>query len=195
MSRLLIKLLALALLLGAGPAQAAEPAAGWKDINGVVQRPLSTADHRATVLIFVWHTCPVANSYAPEIERIFREYREKGVAVYLVHVDPDLKEERAKRHAADYGYTLPILIDHQHALVKHTGASMTPEAVVLLPDGSRIYNGRIDNRQAALGKRRPKATETDLRDTLDAVLAGRKLEPRSTEVIGCYVPELPDRKD
>ncbi|NJO56764.1 MAG: redoxin family protein [Rhodospirillales bacterium] len=187
----LLTLMTLLLAL-APPAPAAEsgPTGAFKDINGSTHHPLATSGRKATVLIFVWHTCPVANSYAPEIERIYQEYKEKGVAVFLVHVDPTLKDEKARKHAADYQYTLPVLIDHQHALVKATGATMTPEAVVLLPDGKMIYNGRIDNRQAALGKRRPQATELDLRNTLDAILAGKKLEPRSTEVIGCYVPEI-----
>lgn len=158
-------------------------------VNGGTHKPLATADRKATVLIFVWHTCPVANSYAPEIERIHRDYQDRGVALFVVHVDPDLKLEKAKHHAREYAYTAPVLIDREHLLVRHTGATMTPEAVVLLADGTKIYNGRIDNRQAALGKRRPQATEFDLRDTLDAVLAGKKLEPRSTEVVGCYVPE------
>lgn len=184
---LMTLLLALALH---SPAAAIGPTGEFKDINGGTQHPLATSGRQATVLIFVWHTCPVANSYAPEIERIHQAYKDKGVAVFLVHVDPTLKEEKARKHATDYGYSLPVLVDHAHKLVKATGATMTPEAVVLLPDGKKIYNGRIDNRQAALGKRRTQATEHDLRDTLDAILAGKRLEPRSTEVIGCYVPEI-----
>ena len=53
-----------------------------------------------------------------------------------------------------------------------------------------LFRSRIDNRQAALGKRRPAATVFDLRDTLDAVLAGKPIKPRTTEVIGCYIPDV-----
>jgi hypothetical protein len=162
----------------------------FEDISGAKQHPLDTAGHKATVLVFVWHTCPVANSYAPEIEKIYEDYRDRGVAFYLVQVDPDLKVEKARRHAEDYSYTMPVIIDRKHELVERTGAEMTPEAAVLLPGGELIYRGRIDNRQAALGKRRPAATEFDLRDTLAAVLSGRKLEPRTTKAVGCYIPEI-----
>lgn len=161
----------------------------YADLNGTARHPLATGSHKATVLIFVWHTCPVANSYAPEIERIYEDYKDRDVALYLVQVDPDLKLDKAREHAREYGYQMPVIIDRKHELVKRAGAEMTPEAAVLLPDGELIYRGRIDNRQAALGKRRPAATETDLRDTLNAILAGKKLTPRTTKAIGCYIPE------
>ena len=177
------------LLVGTLSLTGADAKPEFKDLQGVVQRPLDTAGRAATVLVFVWQTCPVANAYAPEIERIYQDYKQRGVALYLVQVDPGLKLEKARQHAQDYGYTMPVLHDPKGVLSQHTGATMTPEAVVLLPDGRKIYNGRIDNRQAALGKRRPKATVFDLRDTLEAILAGKELKPRSTEVIGCYLPE------
>lgn len=183
-------LLLLPLLAGGTlPLGAADAKTEYTDLNGKVRYPLATEGRKATVLIFIWQTCPVANAYAPEIERLYTDYREQGVATFVIHVDPGLKPEQARRHAQDYGYTVPLLLDPKGILAKHTGATKTPEAVVLLPDGKRIYNGRIDNRQAALGKRRPQATVFDLRDTLDAILAGKKIEPRKTEVIGCYIPE------
>lgn len=176
-------------LSGTLPLGAADAKTEFTDLEGKVQYPLATAGHQATVLIFIWQTCPVANAYAPEIERIYQDYQARGVALFVVQVDPELQLEKARQHAKDYGYTMPLLHDPMGVLSKHCGATMTPEAVVLLPDGKRIYNGRIDNRQAALGKRRPKATVFDLRDSLDAILAGKELKPRSTQVIGCYIPE------
>jgi hypothetical protein len=170
-------------------AAAADAKTEFTDLSGTIQQPLATAGRKATVLIFTWQTCPVANAYAPEIEQIYHDYKDRGVAMFLVQVDPDLKRDAARQHAKEYGFTLPVLPDPKNLLAHHTGATMTPEAVVLLPDGSKIYNGRIDNRQAALGRRRPKATVHDLRDTLDAILAGKTLKPRSTTVIGCYIPD------
>jgi len=159
------------------------------DTNGTRQHPLKTNDSTATVLIFVWNTCPVANAYAPEIERIYQQYKKDDIAFYLVHTDPDLTLSKAQQHTREYGYTLPVLIDREHLLVKHVGAKMTPEAAVVLPNGTLVYRGRIDNRQAALGKRRPKATVFDLRDTLDQIVSGATPRPRFTKAVGCYIPE------
>ena len=53
-----------------------------------------------------------------------------------------------------------------------------------------VYRGRIDNVYAALGKRRPEATEHDLRKALDEVLSGRPVAEPRTQAIGCYIPSL-----
>lgn len=187
--KLLPAILSSLLLAVTLPLVAADAKTEFTDLNGKKQRPLDTAPHKATVLVFVWQTCPIANAYAPEIERIYKDYQDRGIAMFLVHVDPDLELEGARQHVKDYGFTMPVVHDPKGILSKHTGATMTPESVVLLPDGKEIYKGRISDLYPSLGRRRPKATVHDLRDTLDAILAGKELKPRTTQVVGCYIPE------
>ena len=71
-----------------------------------------------------------------------------------------------------------------------TGATITPQAVVIRPDESIAYRGRIDNFYAALGRPRRVVTEHDLRDALDAVFAGKPVPKPETQAVGCYIPEL-----
>jgi hypothetical protein len=47
-----------------------------------------------------------------------------------------------------------------------------------------------DNSYAALGKQRSVVTEHDLRDALDAVLAGRAVAKPEVAPIGCYIPDF-----
>lgn len=166
-------------------------AAGFKDINGQLQQPLEQKDKAATVLIFVTTDCPVANKSAPEIERIYEAYRTRKVAFYLVHVDPQLTEAAARDHAKSFGYHCPILIDRQHQLVKYAGATVTPEAAVLSPEGKVLYRGRVNNLQEDYGKKRGTPTRNDLREALDAILAGQPVLHPVTRSIGCYIPDLP----
>jgi hypothetical protein len=51
-----------------------------------------------------------------------------------------------------------------------------------------LYDGRIDDRYYALGKQRPAARVHDLRDTLTAVMAGKRVSKKRTEVVGCFMP-------
>ena len=60
------------------------------------------------------------------------------------------------------------------AIAERAKATVTPQAVVVGPGGIVKYRGRIDNQYAALGKPRRVVTVHDLRDALDAVLAGRR---------------------
>ena len=159
------------------------------DLDGRARSPLVLAGAKANVVIFITNDCPIANSYAPEIQSIVRDYSPGGAAFFLVHVDPDLTVEKAKMHAADFGYGCSILRDPLHRLVSKLEADVTPEAFVLTGEGV-AYRGRIDDLFEDLGKKRRKARTRDLRDALEAVLAGKTVVNPRTAAVGCYIPEL-----
>jgi thiol-disulfide isomerase/thioredoxin len=157
------------------------------DINGIPRFPLKP-EGKASVLFFITSDCPISNSYAPEIQRICSEYGPKQVSCDLVYVDPDLTVADVKKHVKDFGYSnLPAILDSSQKLVKAAGATITPEAAVVGPSGQVLYRGRIDNVYAALGKRRPEATERDLRKALDEILSNKIVSTPQTQAIGCYI--------
>jgi hypothetical protein len=99
-----------------------------------------------------------------------------------------MTDEQARQHSREYGHgAYPKIVDRTHALVKATGAAINPTAVVIRPDESIAYRGRIDNSFAAIGKQRRVVTEHDLRDALDAVIAGKLVAKPETSPIGCYI--------
>ena len=159
------------------------------DINGV-KLSFPAPEKKATLIIFITNDCPVSNGYAPEINRICDEYSGKAVAVVLAHVDPALGAEAARKHAADFAFRCPVLIDSRHALVALTKATVTPEAAVLTPDGKIAYRGRIDDLYVDYGKKRTAPAQRDLREALDAVLGGKDVPHATTQAIGCFIPKL-----
>jgi hypothetical protein len=158
-----------------------------RDVNGVAHKPLQLHDRKAAVFIFVAVDCPISNSYAPEINRIIKDYQDKKIDFYIVYSDPNLPADDAKKHARDYGYTCPALMDHEQALMKRLKAKVTPEAVVVDAKGTVLYQGRIDNWYEDFGKQRYEATVHDLRDALEAILAGKKVATPVTKAVGCPV--------
>jgi hypothetical protein len=158
------------------------------DIDGRKQA-LVQAERKATVLFFLLPDCPVSNAYAPEIQRICADHEAKKVAAFIVHADPDVTADKARKHAKEYGLKCPVLLDPKHDLVKRTGATMAPEAVLLGPDGKVLYRGRIDDWYVDYGKRRGEPSQRDLRNAIDAVLQGNAVATPTTKVIGCYLPE------
>jgi hypothetical protein len=155
-------------------------------VDGSAQRPLNSGAP-ATALIFIATDCPIANGYAPEIQRIVSEYTPRGVAFYLVHVDRQITATQAQTHATEYGYACPILLDRDHQLVSAVGATVTPEAAVIDRNREVVYRGRIDDRYTDFGKRRFEPSQRDLRAALDAVLEGRSVPRAHTRAIGCYI--------
>ncbi|MDR3632187.1 MAG: redoxin family protein [Isosphaeraceae bacterium] len=178
---------------GRGPRESRPPADGppMSDLDGRTWHPLHPEEGtKAQVLFFVTHDCPIANQYSREIGRIARDFADKHVTFLLVHVDPDLSIPEAKEHAKEYEIKLPILFDRDHALVSRVGAAVTPEAAVIASDGTVLYVGRIDDRFGKLGRQRPEPSQHDLRDAIDAVLAGRPVAAKRVEAIGCPIADL-----
>ena len=179
------------LLCIAGGAQATPLTAS--DVDGHKVTLLQDRSRRATVLLFVTNECPITNSYAPEIQRLYLAYTARRIAFYLVYADSDLKPAAVRQHLRDYRLSCPALLDPGHRLVHFTQAAVTPEAVVLSPTGARLYQGRIDDRYLDFGKARFAATAHDLRDALDAVLQGRPIAHPTTRAIGCYISAVPSQ--
>jgi peroxiredoxin len=143
---------------------------------------------RAVALFFIAAECPISNRYAPEINRIVADYATRGVAFYGVHSDQDVGAEASRRHARDYGFNFPVLLDPAQTLANQTGVTLTPTAVILSPAGELLYRGRIDNRYLDFGKYRDAGVKPDLRLALDAVIAGKPVAEKYTKSIGCALP-------
>jgi hypothetical protein len=164
------------------------PAIAVRDVDGVVREPLKVDKGKAEAVFFITNDCPISNYYAHEIRRICEDYAKRGAGCSLVYTDPSLTDEQARQHAAEYGHgAYPKIVDRSHVLVKAAGATINPTAVIVIPDGRIAYRGRIDNAFASIGVQRRVVTEHDLRDALDAVLAGRPAARPETQPIGCYI--------
>ena len=90
-------------------------------------------DAKALVFIFVSNECPVANRYAPEIERLHKQYTSNQIAFFVVHADPSETPASIDKHTHDFGYTCQVLRDADQRLAHKAGVKVTPEAAVFLP--------------------------------------------------------------
>ena len=160
-----------------------------RDINGASVRPFDSSGP-VSVVFFVCTDCPVSNGYAPEIRRICAEYRVKHVACTLVYEDLEIDSAAVRRHLSEYGNAgLSAVIDRDRSLAGRANAAVTPTAVLIDAKGAILYRGRIDNKYAALGKRRQQVSEHDLTDALDAVLAGAPVAKSETKPFGCFIAD------
>jgi thiol-disulfide isomerase/thioredoxin len=141
---------------------------------------------RVTVYVFTTTDCPISNRYAPEIQRLAAKYGGKARFVLVYPVPADTPEV-IKTHHSKFGYSMDYVRDAQ--LVKKTGVTVTPE-VAVMRGSTLLYRGRIDDRHAAFGVERPKATTHDLDDVLSAAIAGKAIAYRETRAIGCILSDL-----
>jgi peroxiredoxin len=158
-----------------------------RDTQGALHTQAEFANHKAIVLFFTTTDCPIANSYVPEMNRIHDAYAARSVLFFAVQTDLTIPAADVVKYATDFRYTYPLLFDPKQQLVHWTGAATTPQAAILAPDGKLLYLGRVDNRVEDFGKQRLQPTVLDLRDSLDAVLAGKPVPHATTKSVGCAI--------
>ena len=149
------------------------------------------AGAKAIVYIFTSTDCPVSNRYATEIQRLARAFAPKGIVFRLIYPARTESDAAIREHLNAYGYEGAVegLRDRDLALVKYVGATITPEAAVIV-GGRVVYRGRIDDRYVELGVERPTATTHDLADALNATLAGAPIAHPVTQAVGCFIADL-----
>lgn len=165
------------------------------DLDGRAVDPLHASPPvRATVLLFTRTDCPIANRFAPTIERLRASYEPRGIRFWLVFVDPSQSGEEIRAHLTAFAQHSGAVRDPRHALVTMTGATRTPEAAVFVHDGPAprlVYRGRIDNRYVDVSRARPRPTRRDLEEALDNILGGATSGvTRNTQPIGCVIADL-----
>lgn len=149
------------------------------------------AGAKAIVYIFTSVDCPISNRYAPELQRLERGFGPKGVVFRLIYPGRADSDAAIREHVNAFAYegVVEPLRDAGFVLVKHVGATITPEAAVVV-NGTVVYRGRIDDRYVSLGVERPAPTAHDLADALTAVLAGRPVAHATLPAVGCFIADL-----
>ncbi|MDQ3622773.1 MAG: redoxin domain-containing protein [Verrucomicrobiota bacterium] len=169
-------------------------------LPGVDDRDWSLSDFkdaRALVIVFTCNHCPTAQAYEERLKKIGADYKAKGVALIAISPnDPkslrldelgytDLSDtlEEMKLRARDKGFDFPYLYDGDKQEVSRAyGPTATPHAFVFDADRKLRFVGRIDD-----SERESAVKIQDLRNALDAILAGKTPEVAQTRVFGCSV--------
>lgn len=175
---------------------AAAPAFTLPGVDGKNHKLSDYAKAKVLAVVFQCNTCPISQLYEVRIEKLYQDYRNKGVALVAInpnHPDATRLDEqaysdvtdsledmkiRAKFRHLDY----PYLYDgeRQAAATKY-GPSATPQIFIFDKDRKLRYQGRIDdNLQESLVK------SQDARTAIDGVLAGQTA-PDAAPVAGCSI--------
>jgi peroxiredoxin len=199
--------LAFTLLLSialASPARAANPktldvgsaAPDFKlpGVDGKTYSLDSFKDAKFLLVLFTCNHCPTAQAYEARVNQLYADYKDKGVA--LVAVSPnddkavrldelgytDLSDSFAemKIRAKDHGWQFPYLYDGEtQEMSRAYGVQATPQVYVFDAERKLRYVGRIDDSEVKTVK------SHDLRNALDALLAGKAPPVEKTKVFGC----------
>lgn len=161
------------------------------DVDGRLHEFSKMRGGRAVVVVFLATDCPISNAFLPELNRLSSAFRDRDVHFYGVVSAPYVTRAAVLKHRDEYGIEFPVLFDGGRSLQRLLAPTHTPEAVVVSMRGIVSYRGRINNLFSRIGRRRETASVHDLRNALDAIVAGNTVAHRVTVPVGCPLEELP----
>lgn len=183
---LLVSLLLLAAVPGLSRAE--EPLV-LLGIDGQEHKPLEAGGKKAIVYFFVSPYCPTSNNFMPEMNAIAADFG--GLAsFFFVHSDADQKAEDILRHAELMQIKPPVLFDKEQKLAGKFAATITPETVVLSPEGKVLYHGRVNDLYLKATRRQREVTKNDLREALKAIEEGKSVAAEQPPAVGCKIAGL-----
>jgi hypothetical protein len=197
-SALLMSALVAAMLLTCSATVPAADDLRWltvTDVDGRAVRPFASGPAAAGAVVFVFtrSDCPIANRYAPDLQRLQRQATAARIDFWIVFVDPAESAAQIREHLKRFAYTGRALRDPMHDLVRASGATIAPEAAVFVREHGAprlVYRGRIDDRYQAPGRMRPAAGTRDLEGVLQEVRDAGPLVLRETQAVGCIIADL-----
>jgi len=185
-----VGLLPFAAIAGSAEIDKPAPLFKLKGIDGKEYDLESLKGKKAVVLMFISTRCPYSNAYNERVAKLFDDYNKKEVVVIGINANHTESMDDARRHAEENKFAFPVLKDEGNVVADAYGAQFTPEIFVL--DGALTlrYHGRIDN------SHKIKEVETqDLRDVLNAMLAGKAIAKKETKAFGCTIKRVKKDSD
>lgn len=135
-----------------------------------------------TVVTFIATKCPISNDYNERMKAVYNDYAPKGVHFIFVNANSSEPAAEVAEHAEKNGFAFPVYKDPDNAVADRFGAQVTPESFVIDSGGVIRYHGYIDDSRNA-----ERIQKQGLRLALDAVMAGRQVEPAQTKAFGCTI--------
>jgi hypothetical protein len=141
----------------------------------------------ASVVIFTCNHCPYALAWHERLDRVGREYGERGVRFHAVNSNdaeryPRDSLQAMQERVAGEDWSMPYVHDAEQDAARTFGARTTPDVFVLDAEGRLAYRGAPD---ADYGD--DSLDGAWLRAALDDVLAGHEVGNPETEPVGCSV--------
>ena len=153
---------------------------------------VSLADFKtapAMLLMFICNHCPYVKHLRAGLAQLGRDYSPRGAAIVAINANdvanyPEDSPARMKEEALAAGYTFPYLYDETQAIAKALHAACTPDFFLFDRARRLVYRGQFDDSRPGNGV---PVTGKDLRNALDAVLAGKPPSTFQAPSMGCNI--------
>jgi len=139
-------------------------------------------------VFFYCNHCPYAKAIEGRLIQLDKDYRDKGFRFVAISANdaatyPEDSFANMKKRAAERGYGFPYLHDEDQSVARAFGAVCTPDLYVFDRGRKLAYHGRLDDSPMDASK----VKRSELREALDALIAGHTPDRVQHPSIGCSI--------
>lgn len=140
------------------------------------------------LVVFTCNTCPFVVAWEDRYTSIQQQAKKNNIGVILVNSnegkrDGDDSFDAMKKHGKEQGFTAPYVVDNDSKLANAFGAATTPH-VYLFDNAMKLaYVGAIDDNYKSAND----ADKHYLKDAMNSLVAGKKINPNKTKALGCSI--------
>ncbi|MCA8913258.1 MAG: redoxin domain-containing protein [Planctomycetes bacterium] len=158
----------------------------FTDVEGKKGKLSDYADKKALVIFVSTAGCPVCKKYAPVLNQIVDDYKEKDVAFLIVNPAENETVDDCKDAVERYKFSARYIPDPKGEISATLNVKSTGDSFVLDSARTLRYRGAV-NDQFGFGYNLDAPRMTYLRDAVDAVLDDREPYYPATWAPGCLL--------
>jgi peroxiredoxin len=147
----------------------------------------------ALLVMFICRHCPYVKHVEQELAKLGKDYENKKLGVVGISSNdpaayPDDAPDQLKEMATRLDFRFPFCYDEAQEIAKAYKAACTPDFYLFDAQRRLVYRGQLDDSRP--GNNKP-VTGRDLRAAIEAVLAGKPVDPNQKASIGCSIKWKP----
>ncbi len=147
------------------------------------------ADKKALLVMFICRHCPFVKHVQQQLAQIGQDYADQSLGIVAISANdvanyPDDSPDNLKLMAKELGFNFPFCYDESQATAKAYAAACTPDFFLFDENRQLVYRGQLDESRPS---NNVPVTGKDLRSAIDAVLAGKEINPDQKPSIGCNI--------
>jgi peroxiredoxin len=144
---------------------------------------------KGLLVMFICAHCPFVKHVEQQLAALGADYKKSGVGIVAISSNdavnyPDDAPPGLARQAQRVHFTFPYLYDENQEAARAYDAQCTPDFFLFDGGGKLVYRGQLDASRPGNGI---PVTGSDLRAALDALVAGRPINPDQHPSIGCNI--------
>jgi peroxiredoxin len=158
-------------------------------VSGQTIRLETFTGKKGLLVMFICRHCPYVKHIKDELSRMGKDYAAKPLGIVAISSNdavqyPDDAPNGLRAMAKELDLTYPYCYDETQEAARAYQAACTPDFYLFDETRHLVYRGQLDDSRPGNGI---PVTGADLRAAIDAVLAGRPVNPRQKPSIGCNI--------